>query len=792
MYERLGSINIKYLLLLLIQSFCYVRIFSSQIDDPYRVLGISRRATIKEIKQAYKTLAREWHPDKNQKSNAHEKFMAITGAYEILSDPLRKERYDKFGSFDDPPPSRTHTYYSFDDYFSGFGGFDNGNSFFQNYRISMRTFSHTLLERSYFQPFIIFAYSGYCQLCFHLEPIWQSIVNDLEPLGYGIGTINAITDGNLLEKVRISRLPSIVVIVEGRVIHYRGSMQPLSAKTVRVFARDVIPNTFLLKITNHDGLRRFIDQWQISNRISVIILGNKEDPRIRYMLTAMKYSNFARFAYVYLSDQSAEIVKMRQALDITCFKCENILIFNDFPHEGPIARLSVSNGQQFHVDSIGEFIERNKYLVLPRLSSQSYFDDLCPISSQTLRKLCIILTVTDSSSDLVHIASLRNFVRNRGNSLKNERLYFTYVYVNKQKEFVTTFFDQLLQSEHSSLQERGRGLLILWRYDQKKVRFAWLNERWSIKESINENDLHLELDAYIKGVKKLDYQATLKPLVDEYQPSWFTRISRAAVRLFEVMWFSLTKEETLPLLSALGTLLIIFVIGYGLSYANSLEGKSRIYVPQDVKKGNKQTIDDDKWHPEDPRVEPGINNDQSRMLRKQQRIMREMEPMMHELRAETYFGLIRLLKPGCRSIVVLVDEQSKNILLPQFAKHVWPFRNNKTFSFGYLMVEKNLSWFRKLLEHTLPVENGQTGESSLYERLKNINPRKTLGTVLVLCGWKLYFNMYHPMHTSPGKKNFLGFDDDGEDCSSEDSDVEKASGEEVKIKLTLRCKTLYL
>lgn len=54
--------------------------------------------------------------------------------------------------------------------------------------------------------------------------------------------------------------------------------------------------------------------------------------------------------------------------------------------------------------------------------------------------------------------------------------------------------------------------------------------------------------------------------------------------------------------------------------------------------------------------------------------MREMEPMMHELRAETYFGMIRLLKPGCRSIVVLVDEQSKDILLPQFAKHVWPFR----------------------------------------------------------------------------------------------------------------------
>ncbi|CAG9534430.1 unnamed protein product [Cercopithifilaria johnstoni] len=770
----------KYLLFSLMLSFYYVDgVISTEIEDPYQVLGISRKATIKEIKHAYKALAKEWHPDKNEKPNSHEKFMAITRAYEVLSDPLKKERYDKFGSFDDPPSSHSYTHHPFDDLFGfGFGGFDNGNSFFQKHRISMRLFSHTLLERSYFQPIIIFAYSGYCQLCFHLEPIWQSVVNDLEPLGYGIGTVNAITDGNLLEKIRISRLPSIVVIVEGRVIHYRGSMQPLSAKAVRVFARDVIPNTFLCKITNHDGLRRFIDQWQSSNRISVVIFGSKENPRIRYMLTAMKYSTFTRFAYVYLSDQSTEIVKMRQALDITCFNCENILIFNDFPQEGPIARLSVSNGQQFHVDAIGEFIEHNKHLTLPRLSSQSYFDDLCPVSSRALRSLCVILMATDSSSDLSQIASFRNFVRNRGGNFKNERLQFAYVYVSKQKEFVMTFFDRLSPRERSSLQESGRGLLILWRYDQKKVRFAWL-----IKESINESDLQLELERYIKGVAKLDYQTALKPILDEYRPSWFSRISRTAVRMFEATWFNLTKEEALPLLSAIGTLLIIFFIGYGLSYASSLEEKSRNYVSQEIKKDVKRNVDDDddQWHPEDPRVGPGINNNRSRMLRKQQRIMREMEPMMHELRAETYFGMIRLLKPGCRSIVVLVDEQSKDILLPQFAKHVWPFRNNKTFSFGYLMVEKNLPWFRKLLEHTLPAESGRNEDgSSMYERLKNINPRKTLGTVLVLCGWKLYFNMYHPMHTPPGKKHFLGFDDDGKDFSSEDSDVDKASREEMQ------------
>lgn len=51
-----------------------------------------------------------------------------------------------------------------------------------------------------------------------------------------------------------------------------------------------------------------------------------------------------------------------------------------------------------------------------------------------------------------------------------------------------------------------------------------------------------------------------------------------------------------------------------------------------------------------------------------------MEPMVHELRAETYFGLIRLLKPGCRSIIILVDPDSRDVLLPQFAKHIHPLR----------------------------------------------------------------------------------------------------------------------
>jgi hypothetical protein len=48
--------------------------------------------------------------------------------------------------------------------------------------------------------------------------------------------------------------------------------------------------------------------------------------------------------------------------------------------------------------------------------------------------------------------------------------------------------------------------------------------------------------------------------------------------------------------------------------------------------------------------------------------------LLHELRAETYNGMVRLLKPGCRTIVVLVDDQSKGQLLSEFHRIVWPYR----------------------------------------------------------------------------------------------------------------------
>lgn len=66
-------------------------------SDYYSTLGVSRSASIKEIKAAYRKLARQYHPDVNKEPGATEKFKEISSAYEVLSDDKKRALYDQYG-----------------------------------------------------------------------------------------------------------------------------------------------------------------------------------------------------------------------------------------------------------------------------------------------------------------------------------------------------------------------------------------------------------------------------------------------------------------------------------------------------------------------------------------------------------------------------------------------------------------------------------------------------------------------------------------------------------------------
>ncbi len=228
------------------------------------------------------------------------------------------------------------------------------------------------------------------------------------------------------------------------------------------------------------------------------------------------------------------------------------------------------------VSTMAEVLEAHQFLQLPRLSSQSVLDALCPPeASRSRRRLCVTLITRDEPAHDPHRQALRDFLREY--KFSPERVRFTYVLAEKQAEFVGSLVAATSEDEGAEVEESGGGgelpgadpalrIAILWRQRENKIQLEWLHNRWEPKDdeksgNASEEELRRTLQRLMSANEVLPYEAEIRELFDEHAQSVFARIAIKMMDTMEMIRESVTKDEILPAVSLVVTVGLIMAGG---------------------------------------------------------------------------------------------------------------------------------------------------------------------------------------------------------------------------------------
>ncbi|KAJ8922000.1 hypothetical protein NQ315_008638 [Exocentrus adspersus] len=187
---------------LLLLSLC-IHTRAEEEEDYYKLLGVSRDATVKEIRKAFKVLAVKLHPDKNQDDeNAAAVFVKLARAYEVLKDPHTRKHYDLNG--DSPDSVKKQQYHSYTYYRDQFGIYDDDPIIVT---LSRSDYELNVLDDN--QAWFVNFYSPNCHHCHELAPTWRKLARELEGV-IRIGAVNCEDDYALCYQLSIEAYPTLL------------------------------------------------------------------------------------------------------------------------------------------------------------------------------------------------------------------------------------------------------------------------------------------------------------------------------------------------------------------------------------------------------------------------------------------------------------------------------------------------------------------------------------------------------------------------------------------------------
>uniref|UniRef100_A0A672Z424 DnaJ homolog subfamily C member 10 n=1 Tax=Sphaeramia orbicularis TaxID=375764 RepID=A0A672Z424_9TELE len=203
--SRPPSLPLLFLLLILMMSVW------AESRDYYELLGVSREATTREIRRAFKQLALTMHPDKNPGDlSAHDKFLKVNRAYEVLKDEDLRKKYDKYGEKGLDEQQQGGRYESWNYYRYDFGIYDDDLEI-----ITLDSGDFEAAVNSGEIWFINF-YFPRCSHCHQLAPTWREFAKEMDGV-IRIGAVNCGDNNHLCRRRGINSYPSLFVYRAGQV-----------------------------------------------------------------------------------------------------------------------------------------------------------------------------------------------------------------------------------------------------------------------------------------------------------------------------------------------------------------------------------------------------------------------------------------------------------------------------------------------------------------------------------------------------------------------------------------------
>ncbi|GFV56298.1 dnaJ homolog subfamily C member 10, partial [Trichonephila clavipes] len=210
--------------------------------DYYELLGVSKDADNREIRRAFKKLALKYHPDKNMgEDKAHEQFITINKAYEVLKDEETRKAYDLHGEEGLNQEFKKNwggNYRSWNYYYENFGIYDDDPEIIT---LTKADFVQTVLESE--DLWFVNFYSPQCSHCHDLAPTWRELARKFEGV-VRFGAVNCEEDLFICRQQNIYSYPSLILYPQREKYHGSRDLTSLAEYVIHQMPYNVIKLTY--------------------------------------------------------------------------------------------------------------------------------------------------------------------------------------------------------------------------------------------------------------------------------------------------------------------------------------------------------------------------------------------------------------------------------------------------------------------------------------------------------------------------------------------------------------------